>query len=131
MALAQSPNIAVLSRNGAACPLALHFSFTTTPPGWGSPGLYLEDLFVLPEMRGKGIGKALLQRLAQIALKENCYGLRWMVLEWNESALKFYETLGAELLGEWETMLLRRPALARLASSDISEAVGESKSANK
>jgi GNAT superfamily N-acetyltransferase len=91
-----------------------HYNFST----WrGQPGLYLEDLFVLPEMRGEGIGKALLQRLAQIALEENCYGLRWMVLEWNGPALKFYESLGAELLGEWETMLLRCPALARLANS--------------
>jgi GNAT superfamily N-acetyltransferase len=90
-----------------------HYNYST----WrGQPGLYLEDLFVLPEMRGKGIGKALLQHLAQIALREQCYGLRWMVLEWNEPALKFYETLGAELLGEWETMLLRGPALEELAS---------------
>jgi GNAT superfamily N-acetyltransferase len=89
-----------------------HYNYST----WrGQPGLYLEDLFVLPEMRGKGIGKALLQKLAAIALQENCYGLRWMVLEWNEPALKFYETLGAELLGEWETMLLRGEALERLA----------------
>jgi GNAT superfamily N-acetyltransferase len=99
-----------------------HCNFST----WrGQPGLYLEDLFVLVEMRGKGIGKALLQRLAEIALEENCYGLRWMVLEWNEPALKLYESLGAELLGEWETMLLRGPALARLASANVHEAVGE------
>lgn len=82
-------------------------------------------------MRGKGIGKALLQRLAQIAVQEKCYGLRWMVLEWNGPALKFYESLGAELLDEWETMLLRGPALARLASSGISEAVGEPKRSKK
>jgi GNAT superfamily N-acetyltransferase len=91
-----------------------HYNFST----WrGQPGLYLEDLFVLIEMRGKGIGKALLQRLAQIALEENCYGLRWMVLEWNTPALEFYESLGAELLAEWETMLVRGPALARLAQT--------------
>ena len=91
-----------------------HYNYST----WrGQPGLYLEDLFVLPEMRGKGIGKALLQKLAQIALDENCYGLRWMVLEWNTPALKFYESLGAELLGEWETMLLRGSALAQLAGA--------------
>ena len=90
-----------------------HYNYST----WrGQPGLYLEDLFVLPEMRGKGIGKALLQKLAAIALEENLYGLRWMVLEWNEPALKFYETLGAELLGEWETMLLRGEPLQRLAA---------------
>jgi GNAT superfamily N-acetyltransferase len=105
-----------------------HYNYST----WrGRAGLYLEDLFVKIEMRGKGIGKALLQRLAQIAIEENCYGLRWMVLEWNEPALKFYETLGAELLDEWETMLLRGPALERLASSDISEPIGEPKSSEK
>ncbi|HEY1940238.1 MAG TPA: GNAT family N-acetyltransferase [Candidatus Angelobacter sp.] len=99
---------------GAPAGFALfHYNYST----WrGHAGLYLEDLFVLPEMRGKGIGKALLQRLAQIALEEHCYGLRWMVLEWNTPALKFYESLGAELLGEWETMLLRGDALERLAS---------------
>ncbi|HET9280539.1 MAG TPA: GNAT family N-acetyltransferase [Candidatus Angelobacter sp.] len=91
-----------------------HYNYST----WrGQPGLYLEDLFVLVEMRGKGIGKALLQNLAQIALEENCYGLRWMVLEWNTPALKFYESLGAELLGEWETMLVRGDALERLANA--------------
>jgi GNAT superfamily N-acetyltransferase len=109
--------------NGKPAGFALfHYNYST----WrGHAGLYLEDLFVRVEMRGKGIGKALLQRLAQIGLQEECYGLRWMVLEWNDSALKFYETLGAELLGEWETMLLRGPALARLASADPSEAVAE------
>ena len=96
-----------------------HYNFST----WrGRPGLYLEDLFVFPEMRGKGIGKALLQRLAQIAVEERCYGLRWMVLEGNDSALKFYETLGAELLGEWETMLLRGEPLERLAGREAKAA---------
>ena len=69
----------------------------------------------LPELRGHGIGKALLQELAKIAVNEHCYGIRWMVLEWNEPALKFYESLGAEILGEWETMLLTGPALNALA----------------
>lgn len=82
----------------------------------GRPGIYLEDLFVIPEMRGKGIGKALLQRIAEIALRENCYGIRWMVLEWNEPAIRFYESLGAETLGDWETMLLVGDALQRLAA---------------
>ena len=99
--------------NGEPVGFALfHYNYST----WrGQPGLYLEDLFVLTEARGKGIGKALLQKLAQIALEENCYGLRWMVLEWNAPALKFYESLGAEMLGEWETMLLRGEPLERLA----------------
>ncbi|HET8887948.1 MAG TPA: GNAT family N-acetyltransferase [Candidatus Angelobacter sp.] len=80
-------------------------------PGGSLPG----GPFVLPEMRGKGIGKALLRSLAQIALDENLYGLRWMVLEWNTPALKFYDSLSAELLDEWETMLLRGEPLQRLA----------------
>ena len=96
-----------------------HYNFST----WrGQPGLYLEDLFVYPEMRGKGAGKALLQRLAQIALEEHCDGLRWMVLEWNDPAVKFYDSLGAELLGDWETMLLRGPALEQLAGMEAKAA---------
>ncbi len=118
-ASAQSQSIAVLSLSGTALPQASRFFITTTPHGVAMPGLYLEDLFVLVEMRGKGIGKALLQRLAQIAIEEHCYGLRWMVLEWNEPALKFYESLGAELLGEWETMLLRGEPLQRLAGISV------------
>ena len=85
----------------------------------GRPGFYLEDLFVLPEMRGKGIGKALLRHLAQIALRENCYGIRWMVVEWNEPAIKFYDSLGAEILDEWETMLLRGSAAGTNRSSPM------------
>jgi GNAT superfamily N-acetyltransferase len=101
--------------NGKSAGFAFFFYNYST---WrGRPGLYLEDLFVLPELRGHGIGKALLQELAKIAVHEHCYGIRWMVLEWNEPALKFYESLGAEILGEWETMLLTGPALTRLADS--------------
>jgi len=99
--------------DGAPAGFALFFFNYST---WlGQPGLYLEDLFVLPEMRGKGMGKALLQKLAQIAVEENCYGMRWQVLEWNEPALKFYDSLGATIMDEWETMRLMEPALSRLA----------------
>jgi GNAT superfamily N-acetyltransferase len=105
-----------------------HYNYST----WrGQPGLYLEDLFVLPDARSKGIGKALLQKLAQIAKAENCYGLRWMVLEWNTPALKFYESLGAELLGEWETMLLRGDALKRLAQNSAATQPAQSQSIKK
>jgi GNAT superfamily N-acetyltransferase len=96
-------------------PAGFAFFFYSYSTWRGRPGLYLEDLFVLPELRGKGIGKALLQRLAEIALRENLYGIRWMILEWNEPALKFYESLGAEILGDWETMLLMGDSLQRLA----------------
>jgi GNAT superfamily N-acetyltransferase len=96
-------------------PAGFAFFFFNYSTWLGKPGLYLEDLFVLPEMRGKGIGKALLQKLAQIAVEENCYGMRWQVLEWNEPALKFYDSLGATIMDEWETMRLMEPALSRLA----------------
>lgn len=96
-------------------PAGFAFFFFNYSTWLGRPGLYLEDLFVWPDLRGKGIGKALLQKLAQIAVDENCYGMRWQVLEWNEPALKFYDTLGAKVMDEWETMRLMEPALSRLA----------------
>jgi GNAT superfamily N-acetyltransferase len=98
-------------------PAGFAFFFYNYSTWRGQPGVYLEDLFVLPEMRGKGIGKALLQHLAQVAVQEHCYGIRWMVLEWNEPALKFYDSLGATILGEWETMLLTGDALLELAGA--------------
>ncbi len=96
-------------------PAGFAFFFFNYSTWLGKPGLYLEDLFVLPEMRGHGIGKALLQKLAQIAVEENCYGMRWQVLEWNEPAIKFYDSLGAKIMDEWETMRLMKPWLSKLA----------------
>jgi len=99
-----------------------HYNYST----WrGQPGLYLEDLFVLTEMRGKGIGKALLRHLAQVAVEENCYGIRWMVLEWNQPAIQFYDALGAKLLDEWETMLLSGDALKQLAANQTGQSTGK------
>jgi GNAT superfamily N-acetyltransferase len=96
-------------------PAGFGFFFYNYSTWLGRPGLYLEDLFVLPEMRGKGIGKALLQHIAKIAVRNNCCGMRWQVLEWNEPAIKFYESLGATVMAEWETMRIMQPALSRLA----------------
>ena len=78
-------------------------------------GLYLEDLFVLPEMRGKGIGKALLTRLAHIACERNCGRLEWSVLDWNIPAIDFYESLDAEAMDGWTTYRLTGSALKALA----------------
>lgn len=64
-------------------------------------GLYLEDIFVLPEYRGRGVGKALLSRVAQVACERGCGRLEWSVLDWNVSAIGFYESLGASVLQEW------------------------------
>jgi GNAT superfamily N-acetyltransferase len=82
----------------------------------GKPGLYLEDLFVRPRFRGKGIGKALLVHLARVALKNNCGRLVWQVLDWNTPAIEFYESLGASVMKEWLTMRVTDEALVRLAT---------------
>jgi GNAT superfamily N-acetyltransferase len=81
----------------------------------GRPGLYLEDLFVRPEFRGKGIGKALLVELAGIAVREDCGRFVWQVLDWNQPAIDFYESLGARKLNEWLTMRVEGEALEKLA----------------
>jgi len=82
----------------------------------GRPGIYLEDLFVRPEFRKHGIGKALLVRLAQIAVEENCGRFQWAVLDWNQPSIDFYESLGAKKLSEWIIMRVDGEALHKLAS---------------
>jgi len=84
----------------------------------GRPGLYLEDLFVRPEKRGKGYGRALLERLAQIAKERGCGRMEWAVLDWNEPAIQFYRKLGAQPMDEWTVFRLTRDGIARLAGSD-------------
>ncbi|HSC59252.1 MAG TPA: GNAT family N-acetyltransferase [Gemmatimonadales bacterium] len=78
-------------------------------------GLYLEDLFVFPEFRGRGIGKALLRHLARLAVERDCGRFEWAVLDWNGSAIAFYESLGAVAMGDWITYRLTGEALHRLA----------------
>ena len=78
------------------------------------PGIYLEDLFVAPEYRGKGYGKALLQRLAKITVQRDCGRLEWSVLDWNRPAIDFYLSLGAKPMSEWTTFRLTGPELASL-----------------
>ena len=81
----------------------------------GQPGLYLEDLFVRPEQRGKGYGRALLVHLAKIAHERGCGRMEWAVLDWNEPALKFYKNLGAAPLNDWTVFRLTRDGIAKLA----------------
>jgi len=81
----------------------------------GRPGLYLEDLFVKPEKRGKGYGRALLVELAKIARDRGCGRMEWAVLNWNEPAIKFYQTLGAKPMNEWTVFRLTRDEIAKLA----------------
>lgn len=80
-------------------------------------GIWLEDLFVLPEHRGRGIGKALLIRLAELSVARGCGRLEWAVLDWNESAIGFYRALGAVPLDDWTTFRVTGEALHRLASA--------------
>jgi len=84
----------------------------------GRPGLYLEDLFVKPEKRGKGYGRALLERLAQIAKERGCGRMEWAVLDWNEPAIQFYRKLGAKPMDEWTVFRLTQEGIADLASGN-------------
>jgi GNAT superfamily N-acetyltransferase len=81
----------------------------------GRPGLYLEDLFVRPEWRGRGIGRALLGHLAGIAVARGCGRMEWSVLDWNETAIRFYRSLGAKPMSEWTMYRLTGADLSRLA----------------
>jgi len=81
----------------------------------GKKGLYLEDLYVSPETRGKGAGKALLKHLAKIAVSNNCGRFEWSVIDWNEPAIKFYQSIGAEPQEEWVAYRLTGTALTDLA----------------
>lgn len=81
----------------------------------GRPGLYLEDLFIRPEFRGHGIGKALLKRLARIAVERGCCRYQWQVLDWNTPSIEFYEAQGAQVLKEWLTCRVEGEALLKLA----------------
>jgi GNAT superfamily N-acetyltransferase len=102
---------------GVAAGFALYF---TTYSTWrGHHGIRLEDLYVTPSLRGHGIGKALLARLARIAVDQGCPRLEWDVLEWNESAITVYHRVGANVLTEWRIMRLADEPLAALAASDV------------
>jgi len=83
----------------------------------GKPGLYLEDLFVLPEWRGQGLGLALMKRLAAIAVERGCGRFEWSVLDWNTPAIGFYQGLGARLMDGWSIVRVDGDALTTLAAS--------------
>lgn len=82
----------------------------------GRPGLYLEDLFVVPEMRGHGFGKSILIHLAKKAAERGCCRMEWSVLEWNQPSIDFYKSLGAQPMTDWRTFRLTESALQQLAS---------------
>jgi GNAT superfamily N-acetyltransferase len=103
----------IAEQDGVPAGFALFFYDYST---WlGRPGLYLEDLFVHPEFRGLGIGKALLQRVAAIAIEKGCPRMKWEVLDWNTPAIDFYTAMGAEFLDTWRNVRLSGEALRLLA----------------
>jgi GNAT superfamily N-acetyltransferase len=100
--------------DGTAQGFALFFhNFSTFE---GRPGIYLEDLYVRPEARGAGLGKAMLRHLAALALERDCARLEWWVLDWNAPAIGFYRSIGALPMDEWTVMRMNGEALAELAS---------------
>lgn len=96
--------------------VAFALFFTNFSTFLAQPGIYLEDLYVKPEHRGHGIGKALLTRLARLAVERDCGRFEWCVLDWNESALRFYEGMGATLVPDWRLCRVTGDALRTLGA---------------
>lgn len=104
----------IAEQDGRPAGFALFFhNFSTF---LGKPGLYLEDLYVKPELRGKGIGRRLLSHLARLTLERGCGRFEWAVLDWNEPAIRFYERLGAQMLVDWRINRLTGTALEKIAA---------------
>ncbi|HEX8711877.1 MAG TPA: GNAT family N-acetyltransferase [Terracidiphilus sp.] len=99
-------------------PAGFAFYFFDYSTWIGRPGIYLEDIFVYPEFRGLGIGKALLQRVAAVAVEKGCARLKWEVLDWNTPAIDFYTAMGADFMKEWRSMRVSGENLLRLAGFD-------------
>jgi GNAT superfamily N-acetyltransferase len=102
----------IAESGGQATGYALFFSFYSS---WKGPGVFLEDLFVREAFRSRGIGRALLAEVARVARQEGSVGIRWEVLDWNESAIKFYNSLGGEFLDDLRQVFLAADAMNRLA----------------
>ena len=105
----------IVEWNGAGVGLAVwFFNFSTFS---GRTGIYLEDLFVRPAFRGKGLGKALLSHLARLCIENGWSRLQWSVLDWNTPSIEFYKSLGGEMMDEWTLCRVTGPALAQLAKA--------------
>ncbi len=111
----ERPKAEVLLAHLGSEPVGFALFFHNFSTFLGRPGIYLEDLFVLPEARGKGVGRALLERLAALAVERGCGRLEWSVLDWNEPAIGFYKRLGATPMDEWTVFRVTGDALHRLA----------------
>lgn len=110
----QAAEAVIAELDGQAAGFAIWFTSFST---WtGRRGLYVEDVFVMPEARGKGIGRAMFRHVAKLAVERNCARLEWSVLDWNQPAIDFYRGLGAEPLDEWTRYRLSGAALDALAA---------------
>ena len=108
--------IAELKESGETIPAGFALYFHNYSTWRGHAGIHIEDLYVNPEHRGKGLGRALLTKVAAIAVAEGCSRLQWDVLEWNTPAIGFYEQMGAKMLMDWRTMRVTGEALPALAA---------------
>ncbi len=107
--------VAEVDRDGGAAVVGFALFFTNFSTFLGKPGLYLEDLYVQPAMRGRGIGRALLGRLGALAVARGCGRFEWSVLDWNADAIRFYEKMGATVLPDWRICRVTGEALQRFA----------------
>ena len=110
-----NPKLRVIISEWNGVPVGMAFFFHHYSTWQGKAGIYLEDLYVRPEFRGRGIGKALMIQLARIALDEDCYGIRWEVLDWNALAIQAYQRQGARFREHWRVMQITGEDLERLA----------------
>jgi GNAT superfamily N-acetyltransferase len=110
------PSAEVLLAFSSKQPVGFAVFFHNFSTFLGRPGIYLEDLFVVPEMRGRGYGKALLVHLARLAKERKCGRLEWAVLDWNEPSIQFYKKLGAVPMSDWTVYRVTGEALNLLAS---------------
>lgn len=114
----EAPRFHVIIAEWGGVPAGFAFYFYAYSTWRGRPTLYLEDLFVRPELRKKKIGLSLMRELAKRAVAENCARFVWQVLDWNEPSIRFYESLGAKILRDWLTVRLDGSALERFAAGN-------------
>ncbi len=115
---AERPAAELLIARIGSTPVGFALFFQSYSTFLAKPGIYLEDVFVLPEHRGKGAGKALLVRLAQITRQRGCGRLEWSVLDWNAPAIEFYQRLGATVMPDWRICRMKPAEIAKLAAGE-------------